>query len=200
MGARLKVAGLQYLEEARAIGKGVLVVGGHMGSYEEAAAIWSATQAPVSVFAEELEPRTVFEWYRDTRARLGISVLLLDHGGIRKVLQALREQEIVLTAIDRDVTGTGYLMPFFGKLARIPLGPAAIALRLGTPILPVCLYRLPDESFQVECAPAVIAQSTGNVKADQVRTTEQLLRYIEEFIRQHPEDWHVPHRIWSGSP
>jgi KDO2-lipid IV(A) lauroyltransferase len=200
IGPRLKVNGLDYLKEARDLGKGVIVASAHMGSYEEAAAIWSSTQAAVSVFAEELEPRTVFEWYRDTRARLGISVLPLDHGGIRKVLQALREGEIVLTAVDRDVTGTGYLMPFFGKLAPIPLGPAAIALRLGTPILPVCTYRLPNDTFQVECAPMVIAQATGNVRADQVRTTEQLLHSIENFIRGHPEDWHVPHRIWSGSP
>lgn len=200
MGPRLKIDGLQHLEEARAIGKGVLVVSAHMGSYEEAAAIWSATQAPVSLFAEELEPRALFEWYRDTRARLGISVLTLDHGGIRKVLQALREQEIVITAIDRDVTGTGYLMPFFGKLAPIPLGPAAIALRLGTPLLPVCLFRKPDDTFGVEIAPLVVARAKGNVRADQVRVTQELLRYIEDFIRRHPADWHVPHRIWSGSP
>ncbi len=200
MGARLKVEGLQYLEQARAMGKGVLVVSCHMGSYEEAAAIWSATQAPVSLFAEELEPRALFEWYRDTRARLGISVLPLDHGGIRKVLQALREQEIVITAIDRDVTGSGFLMPFFGRLAPIPLGPAAIALRIGTPLLPVCVYRLPDDTFQVECAPLVIGSATGNVRADQVRTTQELLRHIEAFIRRHPAHWHVPHRIWSGSP
>ena len=200
MGARMKVAGLEYLEQARALGKGLLVVSCHMGSYEEAAAIWSATQAPVSLFAEELEPRALFEWYRDTRARLGISVLPLDHGGIRKVLQALREQEIVITAIDRDITGTGYLMPFFGKLAPIPLGPAAIALRLGTPLFPVCVYRLPDDTFLVECAPMVIAKATGNVRADQVRTTGELLRHIEGFIERHPEHWHVPHRVWAGGP
>ena len=200
MGQRLRVEGLEYLEQARAMGKGVLVVSCHMGSYEEAAAIWSATQAPVSLFAEELEPRALFEWYRETRARLGISVLPLDHGGIRKVLQALGEQEIVITAIDRDITGTGYLMPFFGKLAPVPLGPAAIGLRLGAPLLPVCVYRLPDDTFLVQCAPMVIPKSTGNVRADQVRATGELLRNIEDFIRRHPEHWHVPHRIWAGSP
>src|SRR6266567_2255999 len=110
MRSRLKVQGWEYLEEARGNGKGVLVVSCHMGSYEVVSAIWSATLAPVSFFAEELEPRALFEWYRDTRARLGISVLTLDHGGIRKVLDALREQEMVITAIDRDVTGTGYPM------------------------------------------------------------------------------------------
>src|SRR5438445_5963743 len=136
MRPRLKVQGWEYLEEARARGKGVLVVSCHMGSYEVCAAIWSATLAPVSFFAEELEPRELFEWYRDTRARLGISVLTLDHGGIRRVLQALRDQEMVITAIDRDIAGTGHMMPFFGKQAPIPLGPAAMALRFGTPLVP----------------------------------------------------------------
>lgn len=200
MGPLLKVKGLEYLEEARAMGKGVLVVSCHMGSYEVVAAIWSTTLAPVSFFAEEVEPRPLFEWYRETRARLGISVLTLDYGGIRKVLEALREQEMVITAIDRDITGTGYLMPFFGKLAPIPLGPAAIALRLGTPIFPVCVYRLPDDTYMAEGAPLVHAASTGNSRADQVMATEQVLRQMERFIQAHPEQWHVPHRIWSGSP
>src|SRR6266700_1132052 len=200
MRSRLKVQGWEYLEEARGNGKGVLVVSCHMGSYEVVSAIWSATLAPVSFFAEELEPRALFEWYRDTRARLGISVLTLDHGGIRKVLDALREQEMVITAIDRDVTGTGYPMSFFGRPAPIPLGPAAIALRLGTPLFPVCVYRLPDDTYMAEGAPLVYAKSTGNARADQVKATQALLRRIEQFIQSHPEQWHVPHRIWPGSP
>jgi len=195
----LDVRGWEYLEEARAFGKGVLVVSCHMGSYEVVAAIWSATLAPVSFFAEELEPRELFEWYRDTRARLGISVLTLDHGGLRKVLQALRDEEMVITAIDRDITGTGALMPFFGRMAPIPLGPAAIALRLGTPLFPVCVYRLPDDTYMAEGAPLVYAKDTGHPKADQVRTTQELLRPIESFIRSHPDQWHVPHQIWPGS-
>jgi KDO2-lipid IV(A) lauroyltransferase len=200
MRPQLKVQGWENLDEARGRGKGVLVVSCHMGSYEVASAIWSATLTPVSFFAEELEPRALFEWYRDTRARLGISVLTLGHGGMRKVLEALQEQEMVITAIDRDITGTGHMMPFFGKPAPIPLGPAAIALRLGTPLLPACVYRLPDDTYQVEAAPPVYARSTGDARADQVRATQELLVQIERFIQHHPEQWHVPHRIWEGSP
>jgi KDO2-lipid IV(A) lauroyltransferase len=199
MRPQLHVKGMEYLEQARALGKGVLVVSCHMGSYEVIAAIWSATLAPVVFFAEEVEPVQLFEWYRDTRGRLGISVLTLDHGGIRKVLQGLRDEDIVITGIDRDITGTGYLLPFFDRLAPIPLGPAAIALRLGTPLLPACAYRLPDDSYMVECSPPVMAESTGNPRLDQVRVTQELLGRIEGFIRRHPEQWHVPHRIWPGS-
>jgi lauroyl/myristoyl acyltransferase len=196
----LKVQGLDHLEEARALGKGVMCVSCHMGSYEVVSAIWAATLTPVSFFAEELEPRALFEWYRDTRARLGISVLTLSVKGIRKVTEALHEKEMVITAIDRDITGTGHMMPFFGRPAPIPLGTAAIALRLGTPLLPVCVYRMPDDSYMAEAAPMVIAMSTGDRKADEIRVTQELLGHIEGFIRRHPEQWHVPHRIWEGSP
>ena len=79
----LKVDGIEHLEEARALGKGVLVVSCHSGPAEVVAAIWSATVTPVSLFAEVLEPRSLYEWYRDTRARLGISVLPLDLAGLR---------------------------------------------------------------------------------------------------------------------
>jgi len=196
----LKVQGLDHLEEARALGKGVMCVSCHMGSYEVVSAIWAATLTPVSFFAEELEPRALFEWYRDTRARLGISVLTLSVKGIRKVTEALQEKEMVITAIDRDITGTGHMMPFFGRPAPIPLGTAAIALRLGTPLLPVCVYRMPDDTYMAEAAPMVIAKSTGDRKADEIRVTQELLNHIEGFIRRHPEQWHVPHRIWEGSP
>ena len=200
MRPQLTVHGLEHLEAAQALGKGVLAVSCHMGSYEVVAAIWSANLAPVSFFAEELEPRALFEWYRDTRARLGISVLTLDRGGMRKVLEALREEEMVITAIDRDITGTGHRMSFFGRPAPIPLGPAAIALRLGTPLLPVCVYRLPDDTYVAEARPLIHVEPTGDDRADQVRATERLLREIERFIQSHPDQWHVPHRIWEGSP
>lgn len=196
--SQLRVRGIEHLEAARARGRGVLVVSAHMGSWEVAAAIWSATVAPVSLFAEELEPRELYEWYRCTRARLGISVLPLTRTGLRQVLQALDNDEMVVTAIDRDILGTGIVVDFFDRPARIPDGPAAIALRKGTPLLPVAVYRLPDDTFQAVGYPPIFAESTGDRAADIRRVTGQLVHRLEELIREHPDQWHMPHPVWSN--
>lgn len=196
----LKVEGQENLERALALGKGVLAVSAHMGSWEIAAAIWSSTIAPVSLFAEVLEPVELYEWYKTTRARLGISVLPLTRAGLRQVIQALDAREMVVTAVDRDIQGTGMEMTFFGRRARIPTGPAALALRRGTPLLPVTVFRLPDDTYQAIGYEPIIAQSSGDREADERRITEQLVRRMEQVIREHPEQWHLPHRIFEAAP
>lgn len=196
----LKVDGLEHLEAALTHRRGVLVVSAHMGSWEFAAATWSATIAPVALFAEELEPPELYAWYRRTRQRLGISVLPLTRAGLRQVMQALDGNEMVVTAVDRDITGTGALLDFFGHPARIPTGPAAIALKRGTPLLPVAVWRLPDDTYQARGWPPIFATATGDREADERAVTELLVRHMETIIREHPDQWHLPHKIWADCP
>lgn len=200
LSALLLTEGNEHLDAARSHGKGVWVISAHMGSWEIAAAIWAATVAPVSLFAEVLEPPELYDWYRRTRARLGISVLPLTHAGLRQVMRALDANEMVITAIDRDVLGTGRPFDFFGHTASIPTGAMEMSIRRGTPILPVCVYRLPDDRLQAVGLPPILETPTGDREADVARVTRRLLRHLEQFIRDHPDQWHLPHRIWADSP
>ena len=196
----LVIEGEENLAAALASGKGAWCVSAHIGSWEIAAAIWAATIAPVSLFAEVLEPAEMYDWYRRTRARLGISVLPLTHGGLRQVMRALDSNEMVVTAIDRDVLGTGRTFDFFGHPAKIPTGPMELAVRRGTPILPVCVFRLPDDRLQAVGLPPLFAREGAEREAEVGRLTEELLRHLEAFIREHPDQWHLPHRIWDDGP
>ena len=196
----LETEGNEHLEKARSYGRGVWVVSAHMGSWEIAAAIWAATVAPVSLFAEVVEPPELYDWYRRTRARLGISVLPLSHGGLRQVFRALDANEMVITAVDRDVLGTGRTFDFFGHPARIPTGPVEMSLRRGTPILPVCVFRLPDDRLKAVGLPPILEAPSGDREADVERITARLLRHLEDFIREHPDQWQLPHRVWEDGP
>lgn len=195
----LEVQGREHLEAALAAGRGVFVVSAHMGSWEIAAAIWSATIAPVSLFAEELEPPELFEWYRNTRQRLGISVLPLNRHGLRQVVSALNHNEMIVTAVDRDLLGTGLVVDFFGHPASIPTGPAALAIRRGAAILPVAVLRLPDDRFRAIGYPALYADPDADPEAEERRLTEALVRHLEAIIREHPDQWHMPHRVWPDA-
>lgn len=196
----LHVEGITNLDEALARGKGVLAISAHMGSWEIAAAIWSATVAPVSLFAEELEPPELFDWYRQTRQRLGISVLPLSLKGLSQVVQALDANEMIVTAVDRDLQGTGLEIEFFGHLTRIPSGPAALAVRRGAAVLPVVVLRNPDDSYKGIGYPILVADPAADPKAETRRLTEELVRHMERIIREHPDQWHMPHRIWPDAP
>lgn len=196
----LVVQGEEHLRAALDLGRGVLVVSAHMGSWEIAAAIWSATVAPVALFAETLDPPELYEWYRQTRQRLGISVLPLDLGGLKHVVEGLDAGEMVVTAVDRDLTGTGIEVEFFGRPARIPTGPAALALRRGTPILPVSVTRMADDRMLAQGFAPILGENTGDREADLRRITEQLVRHLETIITANPDQWHLPHPIWPGSP
>ena len=196
----LRVEGIEHLDEALAQGRGVLVISAHLGSWEIAAAIWSATIAPVSLFAEELDPPELYDWYRTTRQRLGISVLPLSRAGLRQVIDALKANEMIVTAVDRDLLGTGLEVDFFGHPASIPTGPAQLAIRFGAAVLPVVAYRLADDTYQAIGWPAIYADPAADPKAEERRITELLVGHMERIIREHPEQWHMPHRIWADSP
>jgi KDO2-lipid IV(A) lauroyltransferase len=200
LGKLITLEGKTHLDAALARGKGVMVVAPHMGSWEVIAASVSANIAPFSLFAEVLEPVELYQWYRLTRARLGVGVLPLTRGGLRQVVRALEANEIVVTAIDRDVLGTGQLMDFFGHPAPIPTGPAAVALRRGAALMPLCLYRKPDDTYIAVCPPVLEVTPTGDFEADVTRVTSELLRQLEGYIREHPDQWHLPHRIWADCP
>jgi hypothetical protein len=116
-----------------------------MGSYEVVSAIWPQPDARQLLRGElSRGPVRVVPGYASAPRHQRADAF---GQGIRKVTEALQEKEMVITAIDRDITGTGHMMPFFRRPAPIPLGTAAIALRLGTPLLPV--MRVPDARRQL---------------------------------------------------
>ena len=82
-------------------------------------------------------------------------------------------------------------------------GVAAVAEAYGVPAERV--ERAADVAPALEAALAaggvrVLVVPTGDRTADVRRITERLLRHLETFIREHPDQWHLPHRIWEDGP
>jgi lauroyl/myristoyl acyltransferase len=79
------------------------------------------------------------------RRRAGLEVLSRDDPRfVAAVREALGRGRIVALLIDQDTRGAGVFVPFFGRPARTPPGPAVLALRAGAPVLTVFIRRRPD--------------------------------------------------------
>ncbi len=189
--------GLEHLEAARARGHGVVLVSGHMGSWEIMACSVVRHGLPLSVIARQTSEGRISEFVVDVRQRLGVETILRGAtGAARVVLRALRSGGGLAALIDQDFRGKGIVIDFFGRPARTPTGPISLALRAGAPLVYFLTWRLADGTHRVRFEePIELDQG-----ADPIRTVEEatiaFTRWLEARIREHPDQWVWIHRRW----
>jgi hypothetical protein len=101
------------------------------------------------------------------------------------------------TVADRDVSGTGQPVEFFGAPARLPTGAVLLGLRTGAPLVPVFAQRLRDARLFVSARPAVTLTHTRALRDDLQQGLHVLARLLEEGIARAPEQWVVFEPIWK---
>ena len=126
-----------------AAGRGVIFALPHMGNWEHAGA-WIVLRGArkVTTVAERLRPESLYDRFVVFRERLGMEVLPHSAGASRfgVLAQRLRAGGLVTLLCERDLTGSGIEVEFFGESARIMGGPAALAEQTGAALMPVTLW------------------------------------------------------------
>ena len=189
--------GIGNLESARVLGRGVIMGMPHLGAWDWGGAWLTASGFPLTVVAEALEPPELFEWFTSWRRRLGMTVVPLDRAAGSGVMAALRRGEVVGLLCDRDLTGDGVEVDFFGERTRLPAGPATLALRTGAPLLPCCVLFEGDHHRGI-VLPPIDTTRRGKLREDVVRVTQDLADALAGLIRRAPEQWHVFQPNWPS--
>ena len=183
--------GLEYLEEAYASGRGVIVALPHTGSWEWGGAIIADHGMPMTVVAEEVDPPELFEWFCQKRAQIGITVEGLNADAGTKLLTTLKEGGVVGLLCDRDIQGGGAPVSFFGVATTVPAGPATLALRTGAVLLTAACYMGPGDDHYAVITPPIEAERQGRMRDDVYRISQAVTTSLEGLIRRAPEQWHV---------
>lgn len=198
---RTTAEGLEGLAQLLDAGRGVLFVTPHVGSYDVAGA-WLASHGwRVIAIAEELEPPALFDLFASLRRSVGVEVYPLGKGSsARALLTGLREGAAVGLVADRDISGSGVMVEFFGEKTMLPTGPAILALRTGAPIAVAALYQRPAGRYHaVVCDP--IEVEPGRADPEKVlQLTTQVTRRMEDLIRREPGQWHLFQPNWPSDP
>lgn len=198
---RTTVEGLEGLRGYLDRGRGVIFVTPHLGSWDVAGA-WLASHGwRVMAVAEAVEPPALFELFTRLRTAVGVEVYPVGSASsARTLLKGLRSGAAVGLVADRDITGSGVEVEFFGEPTSLPSGPAVLARRVGAPLAAGALYQRPGGRYHgVVLDPIPVEESRGD--RDAVRDlTQRVARDLERLIRREPGQWHLFQPNWPSDP
>jgi phosphatidylinositol dimannoside acyltransferase len=192
----------QHLQEALdrlAAGRGVIFALSHMGNWDQAGAWIIARGVPsFTTVMERLKPESLYDRFAAFREQLGFEILPASGGMVSAfavLSQRLRDGKLVCLLADRDVTGTGTEVEFFGEKARMMGGSAALAERTGAALYPAILWYEGDR-WAIHVDKEIPVPAEGDRKQKVAAMTQELAHSFEAGIRAHPADWHMLQRVF----
>jgi phosphatidylinositol dimannoside acyltransferase len=199
--AKTVVVGEHFQEalDCLAAGRGVIFALSHMGNWDQAGA-WIIAQGVPSftTVMERLKPESLYDRFVAFRESLGFEILPASGGMVRAfgvLSERLRAGKLVCLLADRDVTGTGTEVEFFGEKAKMMGGPAALAERTGAALYPAILWYESDR-WGIYVDKEIPVPAEGDRKQKVAAMTQEIARSFENGIREHPADWHMLQRVF----
>jgi lauroyl/myristoyl acyltransferase len=192
--ATVEVTNEHLLMDAIAAGTGVIVALPHSGNWDHAGAYFCGKGVKLVTVAERLKPEALFRKFLAYREAMGMEVLALDSRVIAILAKRLRAGQLVALVADRDLSRTGITVKFFEGQARMPAGPAILALSTGAPLV-TAYVSYTRTGIHIDFRQIHIPV-TGS-KEEQISTlVQQCADNFHDGIARHPEDWHMLQRIW----
>ena len=161
----------------------------HLGNFEPLGNFLATHQLPATAPIEEIEPRELFEFIMARRAGGTENVTIVPLSRARRpMIDALRRGEMVALISDRDLSGDGLPVTFFGHRTTLPAGPAALSLLTGARLMTARVLRIAPDQFRVRGLWLDWTPS-GDRRADIATLTERIAERFEAAIGEAPEQW-----------
>jgi KDO2-lipid IV(A) lauroyltransferase len=116
----------------------------------------------------------------------------------RDLLERLEAGGVVALVCDRDLSGRGVPVTFFGEPTTFPPGPVALAERTGAVLFPVGTYFCPGAGNRFVIHPELEIPEGADTDERVRLGTQRLATALEAIIRVHPEQWHLLMPNWPS--
>jgi KDO2-lipid IV(A) lauroyltransferase len=174
--------------------RGVVVALPHAGNWDHAGSYFCSQGIPLVTVVERLKPEKLFLKFLEYRQKIGMEALPLDGRVMGTLASRLREGKLVALVADRDLSRSGIDVKFFDGTARMPAGPALLALRTGADLI-TAYVSYSETGIHIDFRKVLIAE--GETESERVAKTVQLCaNNFAAGISAHPHDWHMLQRIW----
>lgn len=197
MMARVDIEGQDRVRGAHALGRGVLFFTGHFGFWEIHAIAHGVAFAPIGVMARALDNPRLNALLERVRTCTG-NHTIYRRGGVRRVMRALSVNQGVALLIDQHIQSADAVqVDFFNRPAATTSALAALAIRTGSPVIPVFALPLPNARYKLIYEHAV--EPPDSDEPDAIRQfTQRCTDVLEMYVRRYPEKWLWMHRRWRA--
>ncbi len=183
------------LRDPIALKKGCIVALPHAGNWDHAAAYFCSTGITLTAVVEKLKPEAIFKKFLDYRSSIGIEPISHKEKTIPILLERLRSGKLVALVADRDMSRSGVEVEFLGGVAKMPSGPAILAIESGAPLLTAYIRYL-DKGIEITFDETIKLPVSGT-KEEQIKiVTQSIANNFAKRIKDSPVDWHMLQRIW----
>jgi len=180
-------------------GRGMILMSAHFGNWELTALAFSKSR-PISVIVAKQSNPLVDKMINDIRTKKGFKTIDKDDKmAFRNILKTLRANETVAILADQDAGKQGVFVPFFGRPASTPKGPALFAIKAGSPLVSAFGIRQPDGKVKVKFQEIPFADAADDEEKIKIVNTKYS-QMLEEIVREHPDHWFWFHRKWKTRP
>jgi KDO2-lipid IV(A) lauroyltransferase len=187
------VEGVRQIWESAA--SGLILTVGHVGSNEAIAAAIAHHGMPVSVLADDSAFPEIYEILRRQREAWGVR--LIAWRNLREIFGVLRRREILGLLVDWGYRSDGIPVRLFGEWTALPAGPATLAAKTGSLIVPISVRRLPDDTFHASWSNPIEVSSSD--PADLQRATQAIADALAATVAAAPEQWYSFKPIWPST-
>ena len=187
-----EVEGMESLERARALGRGVIVVSGHFTTLEIAGRML-ALRTPLCCLYRDPNNPVVADILR--KHRTDWAARAIEMRDMTGLLRALRDREAVWYAPDQGKwTPQSAILPFFGRPAITNTSTARLAQMSGAAVVTFFPKRRADGSYVLRLSGPLEGFPSGDAEAD----TRRMTSLLEDAVREAPEQYLWVHRRVKG--
>lgn len=197
----IRMEGKQALHDCLARGRGCILLGAHLGSFEVLRVL--ARESPVPVWALMYRRNAGAMTGLLDRLAPSLRAHVLEIGDTASMIAArecVERGEIVGILADRAPPGHRMVKaPFLGGTAQFPSGPFVFAATLGAPVFLFYAVRTGKRRYEVRFAPFAerVALRRATRQEDLQAVVQRYAAALEEACRRHPFQWFNFFPFWE---
>jgi KDO2-lipid IV(A) lauroyltransferase len=188
---RISISGEENLKEALTRGRGVIAVSAHLGNFSLLGFGLVCRGYPVHVVIRPVREQEIEKILHEYRKKQGTNFIFTKppQECVKKMLRALRNNEIICLLVDLGKKHGSIFVDFFGRPAATTITPALLSLRTGAPVVPIFIVRNDNDTHHITIEPAISVTIADDHDENIFRITSEINRIIQSYVEKYPAQW-----------